>query len=152
MQAEDIEEQPLVTEASAKVPSLPSSASRKGGEKSRLERLIHDSNKRRTRHQREVFNYAGAQTTKAVVQPTPETVPVVSAYERRKKDGDITAGIMSPPLEGKGTPRDAKGPDEEKAINEVGNRYSNFAMTTRTAAGKEAFFNSTVNISKSVKR
>jgi len=149
MQAEDIDEQRLVTETSAKVPSLPSSASRKGGDKSRIERLIHDSNKRRTRHQREVFNYGGSQTTKAVVQPTSESVPVVSAYERRKKDGDITAGIMSPPLEGKGSPRDAKGPDEEKAISE---RYSNFAMTTRTAAGKDAFFNSTVNISKSVRR
>jgi|LauGreDrversion4_2_1035121.scaffolds.fasta_scaffold27669_7 hypothetical protein len=50
MQAEDIEDKPLLTEGSAKAPSLPSSATRKAAEKSRLERLINDSNKRRTRH------------------------------------------------------------------------------------------------------
>ncbi len=100
-----------------------------------------------------MFQYAntGVPPPKPLVKP--ENVPVVSAYERRKKDGDMTSGMMSPPVELKvnSAPRDYAGKGEEQKAYEISERYSNFAMTTRGVGGKEAFFNSTVNISKTSK-
>ena len=82
------------SESSQKPPTgLGQSASKKGPEvnKQRLERLINDSNNRRSRYQREVLSNGGNLTSVGQVKGTPKTdnVPVVSAIEKRKKDMKI---------------------------------------------------------------
>ena len=81
-------------ESSQKPPTgLGQSASKKGPEanKQRLERLINDSNNRRSRYQREVLSNGGNLTSVGQIKGTPktDTVPVVSAIDKRKKDMKI---------------------------------------------------------------